>query len=344
MLRIVRSPLAYLTLGLVIVATYFSITAERFGTINNFRTILASAAVLGVAAVAVTVALSTGAIDFSIAGHMALSGVLAAWLAERMPWTPAIVLTLAAGLLVGLVNAGIVVGFNVNPFIATLATAGSLRGLAFVFAGSSAGIFMDGGPLTEIGQGRILGLPKNLVVFAVVAIVAGVMMRWSRWGRSLLAVGGNPEAARLAGISVRRATVAGYVVVAAGASLAGLMLAGRTGAGIPQSAAGQELLVFGAVILGGTALWGGRASVPGSVIGILLLATISNGLTLAQTSPHWQTIVQGSALIGAVWAIRRQQEGHDPMSFLTKLLGAPAAAMERSTPESKNTDGPAGAN
>lgn len=303
-----RSPLVSLAASVVVVFIYFALTVERFGTPENVRTILATASVLGVVAVAVTFGLAAGAIDFSIAGHMALTGVLVAWLGERVPWAVAILLVLGVAVAVGLVNALVTVRFGVNPFIATLAMAGTLRGFAFVMAGSSAGVLISDGPLVELGQGRTAGVPNQVVVFVLVTIVGMVVMRSSTWGRGLLAVGGNQEAARLAGIGVRTTLTGGYVTVAVGAALAGLLLAGRTGAGIPQAANGQELLVFSAVILGGTALWGGRASVGGTVLGICLLTTLSNGLTLAQTSPYWQTILQGAALIAAVWAISRRQD------------------------------------
>lgn len=303
-----RRPSMVLVVALVAVILYFVATVDRFGTIDNARTILASASVLGVVAVAVTLGLAVGAIDFSIAGHMALSGVMVAWLGQRIPWAFAVALVLLMAVAIGLANAAIAVRFDVNPFIATLAMAGTLRGLAFVMAGSSAGVLMSSGPLVTLGQGRSLGLPNQLIVFVIATLVAMFVLSSTTWGRSLLAVGGNQEAARLAGIPIRLTLTSGYLVVAMGASLGGLILAGRTGAGIPQAASGQELLVFSAVILGGTALWGGRATVSGTVLGILLLAALSNGLTLAQTSPYWQTMLQGAALIVAVWAIRRRQD------------------------------------
>jgi ribose/xylose/arabinose/galactoside ABC-type transport system permease subunit len=318
-MRLVRSPELYLLVLLAVTVVWFSIVNPLYGTSANFTSLVAGAAVLGTAAMGVTVALAVGAIDFSIAGTIALTGVIAAWLDGHVGGGLAIVGALAAGALVGVVNGTVVTRFGINPFIATLAMAGTLRGLAFLIAGSSAGIFVEDGPIVSIGQHEVIGIPVTIVVFAAVAIAAYLLLAHARAGRALLAVGGNPEAARLAGLPVARAQRWGYVVSATAAAVAGVLLAGRTGSGLPQAASGQELLVYSAVILGGTSLWGGRATVIGSVLGILFVESLRTGLVLERVSPYWQTILQGVFLIAAVWLVRQQQLGRDPVWLVGRV-------------------------
>jgi ribose/xylose/arabinose/galactoside ABC-type transport system permease subunit len=318
-LRLVRSPELYLLVLLAVTVVWFSIVNPLYGTSANFTSLVAGAAVLGTAAMGVTVALAVGSIDFSIAGTIALTGVIAAWLDGHVGGGLAIVGALTAGMLVGLVNGTVVTRFGINPFIATLAMAGTLRGLAFLIAGSSAGIFVEGGPIVSIGQHEILGIPVTIVVFAAVAVAGYLLLAHARPGRTLLAVGGNPEAARLAGLPVARAQRWGYVVSATAAAVAGVLLVGRTGSGLPQAASGQELLVYSAVILGGTSLWGGRATVIGSVLGILFVESLRTGLVLERVSPYWQTILQGVFLIAAVWLVRQQQLGRDPVWLVERI-------------------------
>jgi ribose/xylose/arabinose/galactoside ABC-type transport system permease subunit len=316
LLAAVRSPLLYLATFLVASLVYFSVVNEFFASVSNFKTIGAGAAGLGVVAICVTLALAVGAIDFSVAGNIALCGVVGAWLSQHVPGGLAIVAVLLVALLVGVVNGSIITRFNVNPFIMTLAAAGSLRGLSFVMGGSSAGMEVQSSALMWLGQGSIAGLPVPLILLAVVTAVAAFVLRSLPFGRNLLAVGGNVEAGRLAGLPVARLQVAGYMISAFGAGLGGLLLAARSGAGLPQAASSQELLIFSAVILGGTSLWGGRASVIGSLLGILLINVLYDGLTLEQVSSYWQTILQGVLLILAVALVKQKELGFD----LTRLL------------------------
>jgi ribose transport system permease protein len=313
------SPLLYLAGFLIACIVYFSAVNQYFGDLENFKAIGAGAAGLGVVAIGVTVALAVGAIDFSVAGNIAMCGVLAAWASQHTTGAVAIVMVLAAATLVGLFNGLIITGFGVNPFIMTLATAGSLRGLAYVLGGSSAGTPLDSSAVRWLGQGTIAGLPVSLLLLLVVTAAAFWTLRSLPFGRNLLAVGGNAEAGRLAGLPVRRLQVAGYVIAAATAGLGGLILAARTNAGLPSAAGSQELLIFSAVILGGTSLWGGRASAVGSLLGILLINVLYNGLTLEQVSAHWQTILQGVLLILAVWLVQQKQTARHPGRRLRTL-------------------------
>jgi ribose/xylose/arabinose/galactoside ABC-type transport system permease subunit len=322
--RIVRnaagSPLLYLATFLAACLVYFSVANAYFGNLENFKTIGAGAAGLGVVAIAVTVALAVGAIDFSVAGNMALCGVLAAWLSQHVAGVVAIAAVLVVAAAIGLFNGTIITRFGVNPFIMTLAVAGSLRGLAYVLGGSSAGTQLDSSAVRWLGQGSILGLPVPLIILLLATALALWVLRSLPLGRNLLAVGGNAEAGRLAGLPVRRLQIAGYVIAAVGAGLGGLILTARTGAGLPSAASSQELLIFSAVILGGTGLWGGRASAGGSLLGILLINVLYDGLTLEQVSSYWQTMLQGVLLILAVWLVQRKQTRGNAFASLRSLV------------------------
>ncbi|MHB8688098.1 MAG: ABC transporter permease [Candidatus Dormibacteraceae bacterium] len=296
---------------LILTVVFFSAVNPYFGTFENYTNIGAGSASLGVMAVGVALALATGAIDFSIAGNAALTGVVAALVTQRVGSSWAIPAGMAVATAIGIVNGTAVTRFGVNPFIATLAIAGSLRGVGFVLAGSQ-GILVDSGPLVSLGQGKTQGLPNSLLALLCVVMVGFIVLRYSQYGRMLLAVGGNSQAARLAGIRSTLVLFSGYILSAIAAGFAGLLLAGRTGVANPLAASGNELLVFSAVILGGTGLWGGRASIIGSLLGILLLNSLYVGLVLSDVSPYWQTPLQGALLIFAVWLMAVRTRKNDP--------------------------------
>jgi ribose/xylose/arabinose/galactoside ABC-type transport system permease subunit len=204
-------------------------------------------------AVGATLALGAGAVDFSIAGNAAMTGSIAAVVAGYTFPEMGIIVGLLAALLVGFVNAAVTIRFRVNAFIATLAMAGTLRGISFVVS-DSVGVFVDSGPLVTLGQGKVGEIPYSVFFFAIVAVLGGWMLRATTLGRSMLAVGGDPAAARIAGIRTEPVQFIGYIASALAAGLAGLLLTGRAGVAVPQAATGTELLVFSAVLLGGTSL------------------------------------------------------------------------------------------
>jgi ribose/xylose/arabinose/galactoside ABC-type transport system permease subunit len=319
LLSVVRSPLIYLAALLAGSIGYFNSASPYFGTIANLKSTGSASALFAIVAVGVTIALAAGAIDFSIAGNMALTGVIGAWFLPHVGSGFAIVIALAVGVGIGLVNGIVVTRFGVNPFIATLAMAGSLRGLAFVISGSSSAVNVNGGPLLTLGQQSVHGVPYTVIILFVVTALGYFVLRYLPFGRTLLAVGGNPEAARFAGMRVNALQISGYVIAALLAAGAGLLLAGRTGAALPQAASGQELLIFSAVLLGGTSLSGGRSSVFGSVLGIFFVNVLYTGLVLTQVSTHWEPIIQGVLLIVAVWLAQQRQEGRDPLWVIGRL-------------------------
>ncbi len=313
------SSLVYISVALLVSLVIFTVVVPRFGTTRNLAGIGAASASLGVMAVGATLALGAGAIDFSIAGNAAMTGSIAAVVAANTSPEMGIIVGLLAAVIVGLVNATVTIRFRVNAFIATLAMAGSLRGISFVVS-NSVGVFVDSGPLVTIGQGKVGDIPYSVFFFVVTAVLGGWILRSTTLGRSMLAVGGDSAAARIAGIRTQPVQYIGYIASALAAGMAGLLLAGRAGVAVPQAASGTELLVFSAVLLGGTSLNGGRATVLGSVLGILFLNTLYTGLVLAKVSPYWQTIIQGALLIVAVRLVQLRSEGRDPLQRLEAIV------------------------
>jgi ribose transport system permease protein len=299
-----RDPLAYITAALIASIVFFSVKAPDFMTSVNLRDLGAGSAGLGIVAIGVTLALASGAIDFSIAGTAALVGVIVARVDAGRPAVLALLVGLLVAVLIGLLNGVVVVYFRVNAFIATLAAGGAYRGIAYLLSGASVGVGLEDGFVAQLGQGTLLGLPNPIWILAAVGVVAFVVLRSTRFGRSLLAVGGNVEAARLTGFRVVTLQLSGYVIAAVTAGLCGVILAGRSTFAIPSAATGTELLVFSMVLLGGTSLWGGRASVLGTVLGVLFLNVVYNGLVLEGVSSYWQTILQGVLLIIAVYLVQ----------------------------------------
>jgi len=314
-----RSPALYLSAMLVGAIVYFSVANPFFGDWENVRTVAAGSAPLGVIALGVTLALACGAIDFSVAATAALAAVVMGWVGQHAAIGLGVPAALGVGVAVGLANGLVITRFRLDAFITTLAAAGAYRGLAFLVAGSSVGVSVESDLVTSLGQDMALGVPNTVWTLAIVALVAWWVLRFTPFGRRLLAVGGNREAARLAGVSPSRVQIAGYVISGTCAALGGILLAGRAETAIPQAATGTELLVFSAVLLGGTSLFGGRASVIGSLLAVLFLNFLYNGLVLERISSYWQTIIQGALLIVAVWLLRLQSEGRDPAALVAAI-------------------------
>lgn len=317
---ILGQPATTLAVGVLVVVAVFSIVSPRFGTVANYLTVLESSVTLAVIALGVTVALSAGAIDFAVAGNAALAGVVAGVVGRELGAEVGFVAGLVGGTSIGLMMGLVIRRFDLNPFLVTLAMAGTLRGVAFVFAGSSVGVFIDEGPTVTLAQGDTFGVPNSLWLLVFLGLLAWLFLTRLAVGRAFLATGGNPQAARLVGIRSGAVLVAAYGISGAAAALGGLLLAGRAGVAIPQAGGGTELLVFSAVLLGGTALSGGRASVAGTLLGVLLINALYTGLVLTRQSPYWQTILQGVFLIMSIVLVRMQAEGRHPVVLVADAV------------------------
>ncbi|MFM7208211.1 MAG: ABC transporter permease [Verrucomicrobiota bacterium] len=312
-LRLDRSLLHRFGILLVLLAVGLglSLATESFLTVSNLTNVARQVSINGILAVGVTFVLLTGGVDLSLGSVVALSGVVCATFAHPSADGHPLFIPVAAGLLTGaacgLVNGGLVTKGNVAPFIVTLGMMTVARGLALIVSG--------GRPVADMSErltalaGDVGGVPIPLLFFAAVALAAWAFLRRFRLGRHVYAVGGNEQAARAAGISVGRVKLFVYVLCGLMAGLAGVVLAARITTGQPNAGVAYELDAIAAVVIGGTSLSGGIGSVAGTVLGVILIGVINNGLDLMSVSSYYQQVVKGVIIVGAVWLDRRQARG-----------------------------------
>ncbi|GAA2365156.1 ribose ABC transporter permease [Catellatospora methionotrophica] len=299
-----RAPLALPLLG---VAVALALTTDSFLTGGNLENVLVAAAIVAIPGLAMTLCLAMGEFDLSIGSTVSLAGVVCcSAIIDGVPAPLAMLLALAAGALVGLANGLVVTKLGVTPFIATLATLVIVRGLSLAYTDGHDQI-VSSATLKYLVGGRPLGVPMPILL----AVVAGALAWWTvnrtRFGRWVCAVGSHREAARVSGLPVDRIRIAVYVLVGMSGGLWGLLISSQLQKGNGQLGLGFELDAITVVVLGGTALLGGRASVLGTVLGAVLIETIRNGLNLLNTPPAYQRISVGLLLVTALalLALRR---------------------------------------
>jgi ribose transport system permease protein len=283
----------------VILIITLSLMSPYFFTVNNLMNILVAVSTIGIIAVGMTMVIVSGGIDLSVGSVVALTGTVVAQLSNHMPMPAAIGIALGVGLVVGLFNGIAITRIGINPLIATLGSLSIARGLAFVFSkGLSASITDEG--FGVLGRGFVVGIPVQVIVMLVLFLLVALVMRHTVFGRSLYAIGGNAQASRLAGLPVSLLQMGVYLISSLSAALGGLVLASQLSAGAPAAAAGIELSVIAAVILGGTSLSGGKGTIGGTLLGVLILGTLNNGLTLLNVSSYYQEVARGTVLLLAV--------------------------------------------
>jgi ribose/xylose/arabinose/galactoside ABC-type transport system permease subunit len=272
-----------------------------FFLVQNFFNIGAAVALLGLVSVVQTIVIVSGGLDISVGSTAGLASVVAA---EAMLHVNSAAVGIAAGLGIGLVaglfNGLLVTAFKLNAVIATLATYSAYQGFAYLVT-NGVSISVSNSAFNNIGSGTVFGIPISVVILAVVALALIAFMRTTDIGRNIYAMGGNPIAARLAGIPVERYKLGIYGFAGLIAGLAGVILTARTTAGQPGSGT-QDLALTSitAVLLGGTALAGGRGTIFGTVLGVLIIGTLDDGLILLNISSFYQLVAQGTVLIFAV--------------------------------------------
>ena len=288
-------PLAYLVLFAVLAAT-----VENFFSVANVVGLMLSVAQIGMVACTMMLCLASRDFDLSIGSTIAFAGVLGAIVLER---SGSVALAVAAGLgsgaLIGAGNGVLIAYLRVNALIATLATMLMVRGLAFIVSkGQAVGINSDA--FISFGDARFLGLPLPIIVCGACFLVFGVLLNHTVFGRNTLAIGGNPEAARLAGVKVEKLRVWIFLLQGLVTGLAGLILASRITSGQPNAAQGFELDVISACVLGGVSLQGGKARIFGVLIGVLIMGTVENVMNLLDVDAFYQYLMRGVILLVAV--------------------------------------------
>lgn len=292
---------------LVVLVTFLIFTAPGFASVANVLNVLRTGSMLGIIAFGMTAVIISGEIDLSVGAGAALAGCIVAWFAGELGGVvgdvPAILLGLATAIVVGF-SIGVLTGkarqwFNVPTFITTLGLFTALRGVANLITG--------GFPLSNFpkgfdffGGGYLFGIPFPVYVFLLTFVGMHFLMNFTRFGRSVYAVGGNMEAARLSGINVWGVKCLALGLTGALTAVSGTLIASQIGAGTGTTATGLELDVIAAVIIGGTSLFGGKGRIWGTLVGVLFLGCISNGMTLLNVSEYWQLVVRGGIIVGAV--------------------------------------------
>jgi len=298
-----------LAVALVLISGILCVASPAFPTWQNLVIVLRQITINGLLAIGVTGVLLTGGVDLSLGSVVALSGVVAASFAHpgEYPLIAAIAAGVLAGAGCGAINGAIVTFGRVPSFIATLGMMTAARGLALVISGGKP-VSNLSADFNRLAADNIAGIPVLVLILAAVAVGAWLFLKWTRLGRYFYAVGGNELAAFASGINVRGVKIVAYTACGALAGLAGLLLASRMTAGQPNAGVAYELDAIAAVVIGGTSLNGGVGGIGGTLLGVLLMGILNNGLDLMQVSSYYQQIIKGAIIIGAVWLDKRQRK------------------------------------
>lgn len=294
-----------LVVALALICIVGAVTAgDRFLDVDNVLTILRLAATIGVVSIGMTFVITGGGIDLSVGAILALCSVWCTTLAtqtmaEDTHWIVMVFAALAVGAGCGLINGLLIAYGRIVPFIATLAMLASARGLAEIISQRRTQIVRVDGFL-DFMNSDFLGLPVLVIIFILVSVAGWVILNRTTFGRRTLAVGGNPEASRLAGINVQRHTTLLYVLLGVCCGIAALMLVARTTTGSSTHGQLYELDAIAAVVIGGTLLSGGRGTIVGTVFGVLIFTTLSNVFTLNNQDTSTQAVVKGLIIVVAV--------------------------------------------
>jgi ribose/xylose/arabinose/galactoside ABC-type transport system permease subunit len=284
----------------VAVVVFFALRSEQFLTTSNAINILSNVSVIGIVSIGQALTLISGGFDLSVSGTVPLGAVVfTKFINSGTAIIPAMIVTILIGAGVGLVNGVLITRVGINPLIATLGTMSITQGLAQTITGGLTESFdnLDAGILAESSFGTV---PNHIWVLLIVSVIAFLVLRFTVYGRSIYTIGGNREAARLAGLRVDLITISVYMICAALASLAGIIVASQLLAGSATLGTSSALTSIAAVVLGGASLAGGKGGIGGTLIGVLILGTLANGLALLAVPAFYQQIATGVVLLLAV--------------------------------------------
>ncbi len=321
-------------IALIFLIIVFALQTDTYLSSSNLITMTKHVAINAILALGMLLVILKGGIDLSVGSIVGLSGVVAAQLLKGVeigmfdvilfpPVWVIVIVSLLVGTFVGVVNGLLVTRFSVAPFIATLGTLYMARGAALLITDGETESILRGEPelgntgFPRIGGGRILELPMGIWIMVVFAIVIAVVLRKTPFGRWLYASGGNENAAKLAGVPVRRVTRYVYMISGFCAATAGLIMASELDSAPPSLGESFELNAIAAVVIGGASLSGGRGTVQGVLIGALVIGFLSDGLVLVGVSSFWQLVIKGAVIVLAVMIDQAQE----------RMKRAQAAAM-----------------
>ncbi len=288
---------------LVLVLIVLAFQSDKFFTVSNLLNQGRLMTETGLIAIAMTFIIATGGIDLSVGSILGLTAILTGvfWQNLGLPLPLAAAAAIAVGTFAGYVNGLIITRFRVPPLIATLATLALYRGLA---EGISQARSVRGYPewFYVLGQGEVLGVPTQLWILALAAVLASIILAYTRWGRTTYAIGSNEVAARFSGLSVEGTKLALYTASGFAAALAAVIFVSRVSTTRSDMGTGIELDAITAVVLGGTSIFGGRGTIVGTIIGLCLIQALKNGLSLAGVKGDGTIMLIGAVLILAILA------------------------------------------
>jgi len=288
-------------IALIMLCAFFSLTSPYFLTINNILNFTMNTSILGIMAAGLFIAMVIGEIDVSQYSILALSsGIMVIFIRRGMNSGLAIAIAIGVTLVCGMINGGMVAFLRINPIISTLGAMMVYRGIAFNITEARA-LGVTGRFFTTIGSGRILGIPVSVYIMFSVYLIIHTMMTYTAYGKRIYAVGSNPQASYISGIDVRIVRFWGLVISSATAGLAGIIFVSQIGATVPTAGQAGLLDVVTAVILGGISLSGGKGKIVGTLIGVLILAVLQNGMVLLSVQSYYQLIVKGVVILLAVF-------------------------------------------
>jgi ribose/xylose/arabinose/galactoside ABC-type transport system permease subunit len=286
---------------LFLMACVLTVLSDAFLTVQNITNVIRQISINGILALGMTFVVITGGIDLSVGSIVAVAGVVVGKSINANPESilPAILLAIAVCTLFGVLSGTAIAKFNIAPFVITMATMTIGRGFALVYS--------DGRPyvlnsklFSQIGKGEILSIPIPILIFLLIIAISALLLHATKFGRYVFAIGGNEDAAKASGVKVKLIKVAVYGWCGLLSGVAGIILASRINSGQPAVGAGYELDAIAAAVIGGTSLNGGRGSIPGTIMGVLIIGFINNGLNLLNVSSYYQLIIKGFIIAGAV--------------------------------------------
>ncbi|MER9563767.1 MULTISPECIES: ABC transporter permease [unclassified Mesorhizobium] len=286
---------------LVLLWIILSVATPSFASANNISNLLRQGSMIAILAVGQTFVIITGGIDLSVGAVVGFATVIVAMLINAgTPVFLAILITLLVGVAIGMFHGFGIVKMGLPPFIITLATLTSLRGIGLLMTNGNS-ISINNDAFQTFSRSSFVGVPNLFWMVILVGIPAYIFLHHSRWGRYLFSVGSNAEASRLSGVNVQRTIYMAYTLSGLCAAFVGVLLASRIGIGNPTQAEGWELQAIASSVIGGTSLFGAVGSVHGPLLGAFILATINNGANLLNVNAFWQRIITGVLIIVIVY-------------------------------------------
>lgn len=292
---------AGILIGFIALCIFLTFASDSFLDMGNITNVLRQVCINGLLAFGMTCVMISGGIDLSVGSVVAASGVLVVLLISHgYPIIAAVLIAVLSGAVFGFFNGYIITKTGMHPFVVTLASQTIIRGLSYVITNGQP-LQSNNNTFNNIGNGFLANIPIPVIIVLFIIIILSVILNKTIFGRHVYAIGGNRDAAKYSGINTKKTELRVYIMSAMLAAVAGIILAARMYSGQPTVGEGYEGDAIAAAVLGGTSFNGGIGSIGGTIIGVLVIGVLNNGLNLLQVSFYWQLVVKGFVIIGAVY-------------------------------------------